>query len=230
LPLRNVYTPRSSHLVARLPPPQLRPRGQSPERLRYLHTSMAVDVSSAPTDLPSTLIATQDYKLHREGVAPPTLATGAVFKMNPQPSPPLNTYPDPIASDAQMSAGSTYFNAPRSQQQSMSQEDQNIANTLAHDMDGQIHVLSPQLANGQAPSFGLGGQDGMPQTPHQSHQSHQPPMGSSIAGQHSGVDPNQDLSYGAGGDRRKRSKVSRACDECRRKKASFQTLYPVVRH
>ena len=36
--------------------------------------------------------------------------------------------------------------------------------------------------------------------------------------QQSGVDPNHDLSYGDQSARRKRSKVSRACDECRRKK------------
>ena len=35
-----------------------------------------------------------------------------------------------------------------------------------------------------------------------------------------GVDPNHDLSYGDQSARRKRSKVSRACDECRRKKVS----------
>lgn len=36
-----------------------------------------------------------------------------------------------------------------------------------------------------------------------------------------GVDPNHDLSYGDQSARRKRSKVSRACDECRRKKVRF---------
>jgi hypothetical protein len=36
-----------------------------------------------------------------------------------------------------------------------------------------------------------------------------------------GVDPNHDLSYGDQSTRRKRSKVSRACDECRRKKVSL---------
>ncbi|EED23312.1 C6 finger domain protein, putative [Talaromyces stipitatus ATCC 10500] len=36
--------------------------------------------------------------------------------------------------------------------------------------------------------------------------------------QQAGVDPNHDLSYGDQSARRKRSKVSRACDECRRKK------------
>jgi hypothetical protein len=35
-----------------------------------------------------------------------------------------------------------------------------------------------------------------------------------------GVDPNHDLSYGDQSARRKRTKVSRACDECRRKKVS----------
>jgi hypothetical protein len=38
------------------------------------------------------------------------------------------------------------------------------------------------------------------------------------ANQQVGVDPNHDLSYGDQSARRKRSKVSRACDECRRKK------------
>jgi hypothetical protein len=36
-----------------------------------------------------------------------------------------------------------------------------------------------------------------------------------------GVDPNHDLSYGDQSARRKRSKVSRACDECRRKKVGL---------
>ncbi|EEP76354.1 predicted protein [Uncinocarpus reesii 1704] len=36
--------------------------------------------------------------------------------------------------------------------------------------------------------------------------------------QQTGVDPNHDLSYGDQSARRKRTKVSRACDECRRKK------------
>ncbi len=138
--------------------------------------------------------------------------------MNPQPSSPLRAYPDPIPSDAPMSSGPEYFTARRPQPLSLSQEDQNLANSLSHDISGHMNVLSPQLANGQAQSFAMGTQSGLPQTPRQST------VGASIAGQHSGTDPNQDLSYGMGTDRRKRSKVSRACDECRRKKVSAGIL------
>lgn len=40
-------------------------------------------------------------------------------------------------------------------------------------------------------------------------------------GQQVGTDPNHDLSYGDQSARRKRSKISRACDECRRKKVRW---------
>lgn len=43
-----------------------------------------------------------------------------------------------------------------------------------------------------------------------------------------GVDPNHDLSYGDQSARRKRSKVSRACDECRRKKVSIGYIYSIA--
>ncbi|KAM5443752.1 Glucose-responsive transcription factor [Microsporum ferrugineum] len=57
----------------------------------------------------------------------------------------------------------------------------------------------------------------------QDHQVPQPSQGQQHmlqfpSTQQSGVDPNHDLSYGDQSARRKRSKVSRACDECRRKK------------
>ncbi|EFE44689.1 C6 finger domain protein, putative, partial [Trichophyton verrucosum HKI 0517] len=57
----------------------------------------------------------------------------------------------------------------------------------------------------------------------QDHQVQQPSQGQQhmlqfSSTQQSGVDPNHDLSYGDQSARRKRSKVSRACDECRRKK------------
>lgn len=55
---------------------------------------------------------------------------------------------------------------------------------------------------------------GRPPSPdhHQQHMLQFPPS------QQVGVDPNHDLSYGDQSARRKRSKISRACDECRRKK------------
>ena len=54
-------------------------------------------------------------------------------------------------------------------------------------------------------------------------QPQQQPMMQFPQGQQVGVDPNHDLSYGEQSARRKRSKVSRACDECRRKKVCFKT-------
>ena len=41
---------------------------------------------------------------------------------------------------------------------------------------------------------------------------------------HSGADPNADYGAQDESSRRKRSKVSRACDECRRKKVDFRDL------
>ncbi|KAL4887016.1 hypothetical protein BJY04DRAFT_227243 [Aspergillus karnatakaensis] len=59
-----------------------------------------------------------------------------------------------------------------------------------------------------------GAEMGRPSSPDQHQQSHMlfPPS------QQVGVDPNHDLSYGDQAARRKRTKISRACDECRRKK------------
>ena len=174
--------------------------------------------SSSPPRLSSTLSLTENRNSLHEPVGRPPLATGSVVNMNPQASSPLRAYPDPIPSEVQMSAGSPYFNHRRSQQHSLSQEDQNLANTLSHDMNGHMSAMSPQISNGQPHNFGVGAQSGLPQTPHQ------PPVGPSMTAQHSGADPNQDLSYGVGTDRRKRSKVSRACDECRRKKVGQRPL------
>ncbi|PKY03171.1 hypothetical protein P168DRAFT_305496 [Aspergillus campestris IBT 28561] len=61
-----------------------------------------------------------------------------------------------------------------------------------------------------------GGADmGRPSSPDQHQQQH---MLQFTPSQQVGVDPNHDLSYGDQSARRKRSKISRACDECRRKK------------
>lgn len=184
---------------------------------------MAVVSSSPPPHPSSTQSAAEYCDRPRESTARPSIATGVVSIMNPQASSPLRTsYPDPIPSDAQMSAGPPYFNARRQQQQSLSQDEQDLAHSLSHDIDGQMTVLSPQVTNGQGQNFDMGSQSGLPNTPHQ------PPVESLLAGQHTGVDPNQDLSYSVGSDRRKRSKVSRACDECRRKKVSCRTpLFPL---
>lgn len=176
---------------------------------------MAAVTSPSPPRFISGPSPSQAHNQLHETVARSSIATAPVFNMNPQASSPLRAYPDPIAGDAQMPGTPVYFSPrPPQQQQSLSQEDQNLANSLSHDMDGHMSVLPPQITNGHAQNFGMSAQTGLPQTPQQ------PPIGTSIGGQHSGADPNQDLSYGVGTDRRKRSKVSRACDECRRKKVS----------
>jgi hypothetical protein len=188
----------------------------------------AVPSSSTPhlsSTSSSTSSAAEPQNPPREKVARPSLVNGSVLSMNPQASSPLHAYPEPIPGDAPMPSGPAYFQRRRSQQHSLSQEDQNLANSLSHNMNGQISALSPHITNGQAQNFGLEGQSGLPQTPHQ------PLARASMAGQHSGADPNQDLSYGMGTDRRKRSKVSRACDECRRKKVgqgNAACLFPLL--
>jgi hypothetical protein len=155
-----------------------------------------------------------------EHVTPP--AAEMIASMNARSSSPLHTYPDPLPGDAQMSGSAEFFTPPRSQQPPLSQEEQNLANSLSNDIHGHMNVLSSQLTNGQAQSYRASSQGGLPQTPQQPQQLQQALVGTAIVGQHSGADPNQDLSYstGTGTDRRKRSKVSRACDECRRKKVS----------
>lgn len=55
---------------------------------------------------------------------------------------------------------------------------------------------------------------------HHQHQQGQQQIIQFTPNQQVGVDPNHDLSYGDQSARRKRTKVSRACDECRRKKVS----------
>lgn len=65
-------------------------------------------------------------------------------------------------------------------------------------------------------------QQGQSQQPQQQQQPQTPQhMLQFTPNQQVGMDPNHDLSYGDQSARRKRSKVSRACDECRRKKVLF---------
>jgi hypothetical protein len=183
---------------------------------------MAAVTSTSPPHLSSSPSAATVHNLLRETGARPTFNSEVAVRMNPQPPSPLRTYPEPIPNEAQIPGAQPYFNPRRSQQPSLSQEDQNLANSLSHDMNGHLHGMSPHISNGQAQNFGIGAQSGLPQTPQQ------PPLPAPTAGQHTGVDPNPDLSYGVHQDRRKRSKVSRACDECRRKKARLVVLLPCL--
>jgi hypothetical protein len=126
--------------------------------------------------------------------------------------PPTNSYPSPNA--AQINQGAmSYYNRQLTTDELLSAElsreaaggnlTDNTGNGLQH---GQSVALGSANSGpgdiGRVPSSDQQHSSILPFTPNQQV----------------GVDPNHDLSYGDQSARRKRSKVSRACDECRRKK------------
>lgn len=125
--------------------------------------------------------------------------------------PPAPSYPSP--NGAQMAQGAMPYYSNRQMT-----TDELLTAELSRDASG------PGLGDGSGngvhhgQSIVLGssnaGDMGRP-SPEDQHQ-HQH-MLQFTAGQQVGVDPNHDLSYGEQ-SARKRSKISRACDECRRKK------------
>ncbi len=132
---------------------------------------------------------------------------------------PSHNYPSP--NEAHGPQGS--YDYHRSQRAFEEEEDLQMANTLSHDMH---HNLGAQLASAagmsnvhgheqdMAISPSAAGAPGMappPQTPGQ------PPLGGPPM-QQSGAENVQEGGATTDSTRRKRSKVSRACDECRRKK------------
>lgn len=132
---------------------------------------------------------------------------------------PSHNYPSPNEAHG---AQGTYYDQP-GQRGFDDDEDLHMANTLSHDMH---HNLGAQLTNAAAMSNGHGhtqdmaidpsgvGAPGMappPQTPTQ------PSLGGPPTQQPS-TDITQEIGPTPDSTRRKRSKVSRACDECRRKK------------
>ena len=92
-----------------------------------------------------------------------------------------------------------------------------LSREMAANLHDQIHT---DLSNGHAPGRPLqpatASAQGM--APPALSQNQQAPAVPFTPNQQVGMDPNHDLSYGDDSARRKRSKVSRACDECRRKK------------
>jgi hypothetical protein len=137
---------------------------------------------------------------------------------------PSHNYPSPGEAHGSHAA---YYDHP-SQRAFEDDEDIHMANTLSQGMQ---HNIGAQLANAATMSNGHGhdqemamspsgvGAPGMappPQTPTQ------PPLvGPST--QQSGTESTQDQAIATDSTRRKRSKVSRACDECRRKKVAQET-------
>ncbi|PYH89160.1 hypothetical protein BO71DRAFT_114049 [Aspergillus ellipticus CBS 707.79] len=126
--------------------------------------------------------------------------------------PPAPSYPSPNA--AQMGQGTMqYYNRQLTADELLSAE-------LSRETSGPglADASSNGVHHGQSMVLGSsnpGGADmGRPTSPDQ-HQQH---LLQFTPSQQVGVDPNHDLSYGDQSARRKRSKISRACDECRRKK------------
>ncbi|KAL1960320.1 hypothetical protein VTO42DRAFT_8280 [Malbranchea cinnamomea] len=147
--------------------------------------------------------------------------------------PPAPSYPSPNASQIAQGTMAYYPN-----QRQLTEDEINLGNELSRE------VGAPSVADSHANGMAHGQPMGLPAShptapetnrgPSEHHQQHQaqpqhpqqtqqqqqtqqhlmqfPPN------QQVGMDPNHDLSYGDQSARRKRSKVSRACDECRRKK------------
>lgn len=145
------------------------------------------------------------------------------------PQPP--SFPSPNATQVNQGAASYYTNqrqltaeelhlsAELSREVSATNMTENPANGIAQ---GQPMVLGSPNPNPNPPSVNRGEsaeqqQQQQQQQPQQPQ--HQPQhLVQFTPNQQAGVDPNHDLSYGDQSARRKRTKVSRACDECRRKK------------
>lgn len=128
--------------------------------------------------------------------------------------PPAPSYPSPNA--AQMGQGTMQYYTNR-----QLTTDELLSAELSRETSGPgiNDGSSNGVHHGQSMMLGssnAGGADiGRPSSPDQHQQQH---MLSFPPSQQVGVDPNHDLSYGDQSARRKRTKISRACDECRRKK------------
>ena len=147
------------------------------------------------------------------------MATGGNHQQGPS-----HNYPSPGEAHA---SHAPYYDHHHSQRPFEDDEDMQMANSLSQGMQ---HNMGAQLASAAVMSNGHGhdpemaispsgvGAAGMappPQTPTQ------PPLGGPST-QPGGPDNIPDQGIATDSTRRKRSKVSRACDECRRKKVGQQ--------
>lgn len=115
-------------------------------------------------------------------------------------------------SQRQLTADELHLSAELSREVSATNIPENPANGMPQ---GQPMVLgSPN----PTPSVHRG------ESAEQQPQHQQPHLVQFTPNQQAGVDPNHDLSYGDQSIRRKRTKVSRACDECRRKKVQVADI------
>lgn len=128
--------------------------------------------------------------------------------------PPAPSYPSPNA--AQMGQGAMQYYTNR-----QLTTDELLSAELSRETSGPglADGSSNGVHHGQSMVLGTsnagGPEMGRPSSPDQHQHQH---MLQFTPGQQVGADPNHDLSYGDQSARRKRSKISRACDECRRKK------------
>lgn len=125
--------------------------------------------------------------------------------------PPAPSYPSPNAAQMGQGAMQYYSNRQLTEDELLSAELSRDASgpSLAEASGNGVHHGQSMVLGSTAPELGR------PASADQHHQDH---MLQFTPSQQVGVDPNHDLSYGDQSSRRKRSKISRACDECRRKK------------
>ncbi|EFW21768.1 Glucose-responsive transcription factor [Coccidioides posadasii str. Silveira] len=159
------------------------------------------------------LIAPQAHRAGVIKVESATMASGDHGDMAQAPS-----YPSPNATQVGQNAASYYTN-----QRQLTADELHLTAELSREVSSTNINENPANGIGQPQPMVLGSPNPNPsavnrgdsadqQTQHQQH------LVQFTPNQQTGVDPNHDLSYGDQSARRKRTKVSRACDECRRKK------------
>lgn len=134
--------------------------------------------------------------------------------------PPAPSYPSPNAAQIGQGAMPYYASRQMTADELLTAElsrENSGANVADSSTNGVHHGQSMVLSSSNAVNPDMN----RPTTPdqHQQHNMLQFPPSQQV-----GVDPNHDLSYGDQSARRKRSKISRACDECRRKKVCFSII------
>jgi hypothetical protein len=128
---------------------------------------------------------------------------------------PAQSYPSPTPQQMGVSGLSYYGNQhPLSAEEQIQQQ---LSGAVRSDMGEGMNNGSNMMGPGQ------GSQEFGPHTA-----SPQMAQGHYDANQQGASDLHHDLSYGEQSARRKRSKVSRACDECRRKKVSSSSSVGIV--
>ncbi|KAL9618175.1 MAG: hypothetical protein Q9160_007070 [Pyrenula sp. 1 TL-2023] len=142
----------------------------------------------------------------------------------PDPT-PSEQYPSPVT--ARMAQAAASYDSQTTQQLI---GDDEIAPNFPNDIpppsrgfaQGFAGHNGNEMSNGHARGAGVQDHRYPPPATHGNGPPTTPQQQLLIGGQHTGMDPNQELSMSSESSRRKRSKVSRACDECRRKKSQTQ--------